>query len=71
MQHLEAVDSPLCRFISSVCIAHCMFDFHITWLNQAKLVYPLLRMLRIEFDYEEKTCPHVSYLFSVASKSCR
>ena len=71
IKHLETVDSSLCRFISSVCIAHCIFNCNITQLNQAQIVYPLLRMLRIQLDAENRTCPAVSYLFSITSKPCR
>ena len=72
VQHLETVGNPLCRFISSVCIATCSsVCYYVSQLNRNEFVFPLLRMLHIQPDVENRTCSNVSVLFSITDKTYR
>jgi hypothetical protein len=71
IKHLEGVGNPLCRFLSSACIATCFLDCHVSQLNEVECVYPLLRMLHIQPNMETQTCPNVLFLRSISSITCR
>ena len=64
---LLSVESPKRQFISSVCIACCTTECGVFSLKCAKFVYPLLKMLHIKPNVENRICPNVSYLVDIVN----
>ena len=64
---LQNCESPKSQFVSSVCIACCSVavDCYQRDLKLTKFVYPLLKMLHIQPNVENRSCPKVSYLFDI------
>ena len=71
MKNLQYIKNPLCRFISSVCIACSVIDCHIFKMKQVEFLFPLLQMLQVEPNPENKTIPYFSYLLNITSESYR
>ena len=68
---LQGVDNTKHKFVSSVCVACCTMDCHVSQLKQEEFVYPLLEMLHIQPNLESQSCPNVSYLFEVIDQDSR
>lgn len=68
---LQNVESLKCQFISSVCIACCVQEYHVPFAKLSEYLYPLLEMLCVQTDAESKSCPNVSYLMDITDKSFR
>lgn len=70
---LQNVESSKCQFISSVCIACCAQECHVSFakLSEYTCIYPLLEMLCVQPDVESKRCPNISYLMDITEKLFR
>ena len=71
MEILLNVEDPKCQFISSVCIAYCLVECHVSHLRQAKFLYPLLTMLQVKPNESNGSCPNVEYLLDITNKNLR
>jgi hypothetical protein len=68
---LQHTESSKRQFISSVCIACCTTECGVFTLKCADFVYPLLKMLHIQPNMENKSCPNFSYLVDIMGNDFR
>lgn len=71
MAELQNVESLMCQFVSSVCIACCVLECQVSNLKFSDFVSPLLKMLRVQPNVESKVCLEISYLMDVTEWSFR